>query len=259
MQNRRLVAIVVAGIAAAAGGGMWVLRTGERAPSSEPPAVASESAPTPEVRPERPVRREPPPIQPRAEAAPAPTPAAPEAVEADSGGREGAQREEWARMRSDAIGRFDRDGDGELNEDERAAARAEWESRAQETRRLMMRRYDLDGDGELNEAERDAARQEVRELRQDIRDRIVPQYDLDGDGELSPAEREAAGPAFRAEFERIRALAELDRDGSRTVDAVELAEAIIGISDGDPRFDLNRDGVTDYRDAVYATEIAQGN
>lgn len=162
-------------------------------------------------------------------------------------------------MRAEAISRFDADGDGQLSDDERAAARAEWEARAEEFRQQLVRRYDTNGDGELSRDEREAARQEQREVRREIRDRVVPQYDLDGDGELNDAEREAARPAFEAEFQRLRAVAMIDRDGSRTVEAAELAQAIIGISDGDPAFDLNRDGVTDYRDATYATELAQGN
>jgi hypothetical protein len=165
----------------------------------------------------------------------------------------------YERMRAEAIRRFDSNGDGELSEEERAAARADWDARSADFRNLMVRRYDTDGDGELSREERAAAREEGREIRREIRDRVLPQYDADGDGELNDAEREAARPAFEAEFQRLRALSVLDSDGSRAVEPVELAQAIIGISDHDPAFDLNGDGTTDYRDAMYATEVANAN
>ena len=162
-------------------------------------------------------------------------------------------------MRAEAVKRFDTDGDGQLNDAERAVARSQWDARGAEVRELMVRRYDADGDGQLNEQEREAARQEMREVRREISDRLVPQYDLDGDGELNEQERAAARPAYEAEYDRLRVVAMLDRDGSRAVEPTELALAIIAISDGDPSYDLNRDGKTDYQDATYATEIAQGN
>ncbi|MBK7404592.1 MAG: EF-hand domain-containing protein [Phycisphaerales bacterium] len=263
MTGRTVGVLAVCGIAAVAGGGIWVLR-GAAAPSPalpEPVVVAVEPAPAvetpaPRVRPTPPPRAEPvvesAPVEPRAPAAINPPPA-------DDAARDQARKEAWEKMRAEAVKRFDKDGDGKLDDEERAAMRAEFEKRGGEVRQLMVRRFDADGDGQLNEQEMDVARKEIREVRQQIRDRIVPEYDLDGDGELSDSEREAARPAFEAEFSRLRVIALLDKDSSRSIEPAELAAAIIAISDGDSGYDLNQDGVVDYRDASYASEIAQTN
>ncbi len=58
--------------------------------------------------------------------------------------------------------RFDSDGDGELNEQERAAAREHMESRRQEwesRRQKMLERFDANGNGRLDPEERDALRE----------------------------------------------------------------------------------------------------
>ena len=51
------------------------------------------------------------------------------------------------------IKKFDKHGDGELNDEEKAAARAEMAARKKE----VMAKFDKDGDGKLNEEERKAA------------------------------------------------------------------------------------------------------
>ncbi len=56
--------------------------------------------------------------------------------------------------------RFDADGDGKLNEEERTAARkaSKKHERKQKKRKKTLKRFDADGDGKLNEEERTAAR-----------------------------------------------------------------------------------------------------
>ncbi|MHC4990907.1 MAG: hypothetical protein ACYTGC_07990, partial [Planctomycetota bacterium] len=49
--------------------------------------------------------------------------------------------------------RFDANGDGVLDEQERAAARSNWEERKREREREMMERFDVNSDGRLDEAE----------------------------------------------------------------------------------------------------------
>ncbi|MHC4109088.1 MAG: periplasmic heavy metal sensor, partial [Planctomycetota bacterium] len=64
-----------------------------------------------------------------------------------------------ARWRERLLKKFDADGDGELNEQERAAAREYMESRRQEweeRRQKMLERFDADGNGHLDPEERDA-------------------------------------------------------------------------------------------------------
>ena len=53
----------------------------------------------------------------------------------------------------EAFSLFDKDGDGELNEEERAEARKTMEARRKEA----LKKFDKDGDGKLNEEERKAA------------------------------------------------------------------------------------------------------
>jgi hypothetical protein len=56
---------------------------------------------------------------------------------------------------AELIAKFDKDGDGKLNDDEKAAMKAAMEERRKE----MLTKFDKDGDGKLNEEERKAARE----------------------------------------------------------------------------------------------------
>ncbi|MFG0243048.1 MAG: hypothetical protein ACF8R9_09700 [Phycisphaerales bacterium JB054] len=255
MRGKDAIVLTVCGLAAATGAGVWVMSGGEKAPSSD--LVVAMATPEPEVV-ERQVVQ--PRVRPTREPAPA-VEATPEARPPAREGRpEGERGERGGFDREEMMKRFDKDGDGELNEEERQALREELGNRRgrgdDQMRQLIMRRYDADGDGELSDAEREVARADFTQMREQIQAKIVPQYDLDGDGELNDEEREAARPAFRAEFERIRAFAVLDEDGSGDVNPIELAKALSAVGEGSELMDLNRDGTIDYRDATYATELA---
>ena len=217
MRGKDAIVLTVCGLAAATGAGVWVMSGGEKAPSSE--LTVAMATPEPEV-----VERQV--IQPRVRQAREPAPVVEATPEARPPAREGRpEGERGGFNREEMMKRFDKDGDGELNEEERQAIREEFGNRRgrgdDQMRQLIMRRYDTNGDGELNEQEREAAR-----------------------------------PAFRAEFERIRAFAVLDEDGSGDVNPIELAKALSAVGEGSELMDLNRDGVIDYRDATYATEVA---
>jgi Spy/CpxP family protein refolding chaperone len=54
---------------------------------------------------------------------------------------------------------FDADGDGALNEQERAAAQEHWQKERHRRRKEMLERFDEDGDGRLSREERAALRQ----------------------------------------------------------------------------------------------------
>jgi Ca2+-binding EF-hand superfamily protein len=60
--------------------------------------------------------------------------------------------------RGDIIKKYDKNGDGKLDEKERAQARKERESE-------MLKKYDKNKDGKLDEKERNAAREEFRRNR----------------------------------------------------------------------------------------------
>ena len=61
----------------------------------------------------------------------------------------------------EVIEKFDKDGDGKLNEEERQAARAAGKERMEAKRKEMIAKFDKDGDGELSEAERAEMRKEM--------------------------------------------------------------------------------------------------
>ena len=77
---------------------------------------------------------------------------------------------------AEAIKAFDKDGDGKLNDEERAAMR-------EQMRKNREKMFDTNGDGKLDDTEK-AAMQENRKAR-------VKEFDKDGDGKLSDEERKA--------------------------------------------------------------------
>lgn len=71
------------------------------------------------------------------------------------------------------MARFDKNGDGQLDAGEKAAARAE-----------MMKRFDTDGDGQVSDQEKQA-----------VRAKMMQRFDSNGDGQLSDQEKQAARAA----------------------------------------------------------------
>lgn len=67
------------------------------------------------------------------------------------GNRDGSRRDE-------IIKKFDKDGDGQLSEQERADAREAFKAKMAERKAELIKKYDKDGDGKLSEEERKAAR-----------------------------------------------------------------------------------------------------
>ena len=117
--------------------------------------------------------------------------------------------------------RFDRDGNGQLDKNERAAARDAREKRRAdgsgrrrggkrdpEQRAKILEQFDADGNGQLDKNERAAAR-DAREKRRtdgsgrrrggkrdpEQRAKILEQFDVDGNGQLDEEERTAARQA----------------------------------------------------------------
>jgi Ca2+-binding EF-hand superfamily protein len=56
--------------------------------------------------------------------------------------------------------KFDKDGDGKLNEEERMAAKEVYKAREEAFKKEMLEKFDKDGNGELSEEEREAAKKE---------------------------------------------------------------------------------------------------
>lgn len=82
------------------------------------------------------------------------------------GGRGGPEGRGERPSREEMIKKFDKDGDGELNEEERAEARKYMQKHGRKGRgKQMMEKYDTDGDGQLSEEERAAARADMEKRR----------------------------------------------------------------------------------------------
>jgi len=122
-------------------------------------------------------------------------------------GKDGRDGSGPGRMPGDLMKRFDADGDGTLNETERAAAQAEFEAhrREWETKRAELRaRFDADKNGELDREETTLMRQWLLENRPRERggrerggpgpDRHGPDSNDGPDGPPPPHHQEEAGP-----------------------------------------------------------------
>lgn len=112
------------------------------------------------------------------------------------------------RVSPELLKRFDRNKDGQLDETERAAARAELAKMdakrpAGPLREEVLARYDRDGDGKLNDTERaefEQARAAMLKQGQGdgkMRERALKQFDRDGDGKLNATEEAEARAAMK--------------------------------------------------------------
>ena len=93
--------------------------------------------------------------------------------------------------REEIIKKFDKDGDGKLNDEEKAEVRKKMAERSGGGRKLppfLMKKFDKDGDGELNDEEKAEARKAMEERRKEM----IEKFDKDGDGKLNDEERKAA-------------------------------------------------------------------
>lgn len=115
--------------------------------------------------------------------------------------------------------KFDKNGDGKLDEAEKGAAKKAMEERraagkgpegnrsasglSEERRAELMKKFDKNGDGKLDETEREAAKKEMGEQRgkggpggDARRAEMMKKFDKNGDGKIDGAEREAARKAL---------------------------------------------------------------
>ena len=101
-----------------------------------------------------------------------------------------------AAHQAELLKRFDKNGDGKLDDTEKAAAKAEMQKHGSERKGKMRERalelYDKNGDGKLDETERAAAMADIKS-----RPRVIKRFDKDGDGKLNAEEEAAAEKAIR--------------------------------------------------------------
>ena len=99
-----------------------------------------------------------------------------------------------APARKEVIQKFDQNGDGKLDDAERAQRKAAFEARHAERRKEVLARYDTNQDGTLDDAERKAMRDAKLAQR-------FGAMDKDGDGKLSLDEFKA-GAGAKGAFHR---------------------------------------------------------
>lgn len=115
---------------------------------------------------------------------------------------------EKQRAARERIRPYDKDGDGKLSDEEKAAAKNYMRERGEqpERRKQMLKRFDKDGDGKLSDAERiemEKAREQFGANREKRQAEILKRFDKDGDGQLNDAERAEAEKA-REEMQKKR-------------------------------------------------------
>ena len=82
----------------------------------------------------------------------------------------------------EVIAKFDKDGDGKLNDEEHAAAKAGRKEMMEARKKEMLEKFDKDGDGQLNDAEKEAMKEARKKM-------MLEKFDKDGDGELNDDEK----------------------------------------------------------------------
>jgi hypothetical protein len=87
--------------------------------------------------------------------------------------------------------KFDKDGDGKLSEEEKAAAKAAHKEKMAERKAKFMEKFDKDGDGDVSEEEMTAAKAAHKEKVAERKAKFMEKFDKDGDGTLSEEEKAA--------------------------------------------------------------------
>ncbi len=125
--------------------------------------------------------------------------------------------------REELIKRFDKNGDGKLDEEEKAAAHQAMRLQGGGPRGLagtnperiaaeVLKRFDRDGDGKLNEAELGEALKAFAERQKPeapggpggrIRELLVRRFDKNGDGRLDEAEQAEAEKALNGFLDKL--------------------------------------------------------
>jgi Ca2+-binding EF-hand superfamily protein len=124
------------------------------------------------------------------------------------------------------IARYDKDGDGKLNEQELAKYRADCSKHRAEF--LMLKKYDKDGDGKLNAEERARMKADRTAEQEAHRLEMLKKYDKDGDGKLNDEERARmkADQAARRSENYDKFFSKWDKDGDKALNERELARYI---------------------------------
>lgn len=152
--------------------------------------------------------------------------------------------------------RFDEDGDGELSEKEREAAKesllSKWGDRGERKRQHLLEKYDADGDGELSDEERAKARKSFEKRRlltneylKKAKEKFMADFDSDLDGEFNAEEMQEAKKRFSEKSQELRneLVTKYDKDGDGKLSEKERGDAHAAEKhELLERFDVNGDG-----------------
>jgi len=95
--------------------------------------------------------------------------------------------------KAELLKKFDKDGDGKLNDAEKAEMKKAFEARREAE---MLKKFDKDGDGKLSDAEKEEMEKARAARKAKFEAAMLKKFDKDGDGKLSDAEREEAKKAM---------------------------------------------------------------
>ena len=104
-----------------------------------------------------------------------------------------AHRKATGKAREEMLKKYDKNGDGKLDADERKVM--EDALKAKQAERL--KKLDKNGDGKVDEAERKSARETASQRAKDNRAEILKKFDKNGDGKLDAEERKAMREAMK--------------------------------------------------------------
>ena len=110
---------------------------------------------------------------------------------------------------AELLKKYDKDGDGKLNDQERAAMMEERHDRMAKMIKAREKEFDKDGDGKLNEQEKAAMMAEMQKRHPNGPrfQEMIKRFDKDGDGKLNDEERKAMQQEQAARMQRMAAAA----------------------------------------------------
>jgi Ca2+-binding EF-hand superfamily protein len=115
------------------------------------------------------------------------------------------------KRREELLKKFDANGNGQLDPDEKEKARQTMETK----KAKLLKRFDTNGNGQLDPDEKEKAKQAHNTRRSEA----LKKFDTNGNGQLDPDEREQAKQAAQARRSEI--LSKYDADGDGTLSDAE--------------------------------------
>lgn len=130
------------------------------------------------------------------------------------------------------LARYDANGDGKLDENEKGAMRRHLQKEFEPLRNRMLAAYDSNGDGKLDADEQQAGRKAELAKLDGLRTSMLPKYDANLNGTIDPGER-----------------AEIRRDGQEFLKDVKAQVT--------QRYDANNNGVLDPEESAAVSAVAE--